>query len=61
MKHALKMHVPVRLYDIPINVTYETLYKYFIWVVICNTGPYYCCGQWPNYTDKYVRNGTSAL
>ena len=21
----------------------------------------YCCGQWPNYMDKYVRTGTSAL
>jgi len=20
-----------------------------------------CCGQWPNYMDKYVRTGTSAL
>jgi len=30
------------------------------------TGPFipqvsYCCGQWPNYMDKYVRTGTSAL
>jgi len=21
----------------------------------------WCCGQWPNYMDKYVRTGTSAL
>ena len=20
-----------------------------------------CCGRWPNYMDKYVRTGTSAL
>jgi len=23
--------------------------------------PVYCCGQWPNYMDKYVQTGTSVL
>jgi len=22
---------------------------------------WYCCGRWPNYMDKYLRTGTSAL
>jgi len=26
-----------------------------------NHSNWYCCGQWPNYMDKYVRTGTSAL
>jgi len=57
MKHALKMHVPVPirivsysytaivpctlLYDVPINVAYKTLSKYFIQVLPFVTGPYY--------------------